>query len=57
MTIVRRNYMMPELENLFNNVFKSGFFENENEELNTLPAVNVKENEDGFVLEVAAPGF
>jgi HSP20 family protein len=57
MTIVRRNYMMPELENLFNNVFRSGLFNEEREELSTLPAVNVKENEDGFVLEVAAPGF
>jgi HSP20 family protein len=57
MTIVRRNYMVPELENLFNNVFKSGFFNEDREELSTLPAVNVKENEDGFVLEVAAPGY
>ena len=56
MTIVRRNYMMPELENLFNNVFKNNFFERE-EELTTLPSVNVKETEDGFVLEVAAPGY
>jgi len=56
MTLVRRNYMMPELENLFNNVFKNNFFERE-EELTTLPSVNVKETEDGFVLEVAAPGY
>ena len=57
MTIVRRNYMMPELENLFNNVFKNRLFDTEDEELSTLPSVNVKENEDGFVLEVAAPGY
>ena len=57
MTLVRREYMMPELENLFNNVFGGGFLSKEPEDVSTLPAVNVKENEDGFVIEVAAPGY
>lgn len=51
--------MVPELGNLFNNVFRNEFFNSDvaGDDLNTLPAVNVKENEDSFIIEVVAPGF
>jgi len=60
MTLVRRNnYMMPELGSLINNVFRNDFFNSDvaGDDITTLPAVNVKENEDSFVIEVVAPGF
>ncbi len=60
MTLIRRNNdMMPELGNLFNNVFRNEYFNSDvaGDDINTLPAVNVKENEDNFVIEVVAPGF
>ncbi len=51
--------MMPEFEGLMNNVFRNEFFNSDvaGDDINTLPAVNVKENEDNFVIEVVAPGF
>ncbi len=60
MTLVRRNnYMMPELGSLINNVFRNEFFNSDvaEDDVATLPAVNVKENEDNFIIEVVAPGF
>lgn len=46
---------------LLDRLFEGDFFDWSNKNFSltntTLPSVNIKENEDGFVLEIAAPGF
>jgi len=58
MTLVRYQNSIPNLlDRFFDNeldVFTRRNFSNTN---TTLPSVNIKENEDGFEVEVAAPGF
>lgn len=49
MTLIRRNQNLPVFSNFFND-----FFDQTN---TTLPSVNIKEGNDGFVVEVAAPGL
>ena len=55
MTLVRFN-QYPGLTDLFENLGKS-FFNNEEKFEGTVPAVNITENNDRFVLEMAAPGL
>lgn len=58
MTLVRYQNSIPNLlDRFFDNeldVFTRRNFSNTN---TTLPSVNIKENVDGFEVEVAAPGF
>ncbi len=49
MTLIRRDQNLPVFSNFFND-----FFDQTN---TTLPSVNIKEGNDGFVVEVAAPGL
>ena len=54
MSLVRRNNtLFPSLMNEF---FKPDWFGGMERFENTLPAVNIKENETGFELELAIPG-
>lgn len=55
MTLIRRNNH-PGFSPLWSNFFNGDLFDFDREVF-TQPAVNVKENEDGFELEVAAPGL
>jgi len=58
MTLVKYPNAIPALlENLFNNDVDFLAKRNYSETNTTLPSVNIKENEDGFEVEVAAPGF
>lgn len=59
--VVRKDSFLPVFDRFFDDFFVKDFFENDwkpawGERFST-PAVNVKENENGFELEVAAPGF
>jgi HSP20 family protein len=59
MTLVRRfNPQLPDLGNVFDDFFGSDFtapaFSGRR---SSVPAVNVKENQDEFLIEVAAPGL
>jgi HSP20 family protein len=49
----------PRFSNLLENIFENDFptFTNQEWLKNISPSVNIKENKDAFVLEVAAPGF
>ncbi|MGI9545751.1 MAG: Hsp20/alpha crystallin family protein [Flavobacteriaceae bacterium] len=54
MSIVRRNNLM--FPSLMNEFFKPDWFGGMEKFENTLPAVNIKEDETGFELELAIPG-
>ena len=54
MSIVRRNNLM--FPTLMNEFFKPDWFGGMERFENTLPAVNIKENETDFELELAIPG-
>jgi HSP20 family protein len=58
MSIVRFSNQFP---GLFNRFFEGDLFDwtnrNFSETNTTLPSVNIKENSEGFEVEVAAPGF
>jgi HSP20 family protein len=49
----------PRFSNLLENIFENDFptFNNQEWLKNVTPSVNIRENKDSFVLEVAAPGF
>lgn len=52
MTIIRRtNSWLPSV---FNDFFGNEWMENNNK---SVPAINIQQNEDGFTVEVAAPGM
>ncbi len=59
MTLISTNY--PSIGNLFDDFLntESGNWRRRNYSSTetTLPKVNIKENEDGFVVEIAAPGM
>lgn len=57
MTIIKRNN--PAFPNLFDQFLKNDwpFQGGIADGASTVPAVNIKENKDGFTLELAAPGF
>ncbi|WP_010663248.1 Hsp20/alpha crystallin family protein [Marinilabilia salmonicolor] len=60
MTLVRRfNNQVPEIANIFDDFFGGDFFEAPARQgyKTSTPAVNVMENEDEYVIEVAAPGM
>ena len=54
MSLVRRNNLL--FPSLMNEFFKPDWFGGMEKFENTLPAVNIKENETGFELELAVPG-
>lgn len=57
----RRNHALPTFAKVVNDFFNDDFGKNLDESLSiwngTQPAVNVKEDTDGFSLSVAAPGY
>ncbi len=58
MTLVRYKNQLPGLLNtFFNGDLDPWATDNYSEMNSTLPAVNIKETEDDFKVEVAAPGF
>lgn len=59
-TIVKRNRFFPEIPSFFDEFVNKDWFDMPNSGFlkeNTLPSVNIKENENSFELEVAAPGM
>ena len=62
MKLIRRNTnLFPEFPSVFDSFLGRDLFDHENGLVNApgtnVPAVNVKETEEGFDVEVAAPGF
>ncbi len=52
------NSLFPTFDNLWNDFFSDDFrVADRSRRLNTMPAVNVKEDENAYTLEVAAPGL
>ncbi len=60
-TLMRRNSMYPEIPSLFNEFFNGELLENRNFDNlgsdSTLPSVNIRDTENSFEIEVAAPGM
>lgn len=48
-----------EVPSIWDEFFSRDLFDSSNARVagNTMPAVNIKEDDDGFTLEIAAPGF
>ena len=61
MSIIRRSDMFPSMTSLFDDIFArdlAGFGITNNSSTNTtIPAVNIRETNDNFVVEMAAPGM
>lgn len=61
MSLVRRNELFPTWSNFWNDFFSRDWndwsLKNYSDTNTTLPSVNIKENDDGFEVEVAAPGM
>jgi HSP20 family protein len=61
MTLIRRSDYLPTWANLVNDFFNTDFSDwslrHYSDTNTTLPAVNIKENTDGFMVEMAAPGM
>jgi len=58
MTLVRYQNQIPNLLNKFFNTELDNWSNNNFSDLDTtLPSINIKENEDAYVVDVAAPGF
>jgi HSP20 family protein len=60
MTLVKRNGRSEVLPSIWNNFFNNDLFNWENNFINsgnTVPAVNIKEKPDSFLVEMAAPGM
>ncbi len=59
MTLVRRfNNQTPDIANIFDDFFGGDFFLNPvSQSRRSVPAVNVKETQDEYLIEVAAPGM
>lgn len=61
MSLVKRNYYnVPTLNRFFDDFFTKDLYwngENELSKFNYSPAVNIKENDDSFDLELAIPGL
>ena len=58
MTLVRYQNQLPNLLNKFFNTEIDNWSNNNFSDLDsTLPSINIKENENEFVVDVAAPGF
>jgi HSP20 family protein len=59
MSIITRNYF-PAMSNLFDDFFtrdRAGWGMNNSETNTTIPAVNIRETNDNFEVEMAAPGM
>ena len=48
---------IPVMPPMFDNFFRDWSMSNFSETDTTLPAINIKENDDEFIVEVAAPGM
>lgn len=61
MTLIRRNDNYPAISNLFNDILNHDWSDwtrrNYSLSNTTLPSVNIKENQEGFEIEMAAPGM
>ena len=61
MTLIRRSNNYPTWSNVFNEFFNTDWNDWANQNYSntntTLPSVNVKESEEGFEVEMAAPGL
>lgn len=61
MSIVKRNEIFPDMPSLFNDFFTRDLWDwglGNNSSTNTsIPAVNIRETNDNFEVEVAAPGM
>jgi HSP20 family protein len=58
MTLVRYQNQFPSLfKSFFDNEFDQWSNSNYSDTNTTLPSINIKENNENFVVEVAAPGF
>ncbi len=59
--VIRKESFLPVFDRFFDDFFTKDLFENDWKpgwlEKSFTPAVNVKESDQGFALEVAAPGF
>lgn len=59
--LIRRNHAFPTFTKVVNDIFNDDFVKNLDESLSvwngSQPAVNVKEDEDGYTLALAAPGY
>jgi HSP20 family protein len=61
MTLIRRNELTPAWSNFFDDFLNRNWYDWSNRNFSntntTLPAVNVKETEEAFAVELAAPGM
>ncbi|HEY6975421.1 MAG TPA: Hsp20/alpha crystallin family protein [Chitinophagaceae bacterium] len=61
MSLIRRNDFFPSVPSLFNDLFAKDIWDwgmgNGSSTNTTIPAINVKETNDNFEVEVAAPGM
>jgi HSP20 family protein len=61
MTLIKRNSYFPVLPQLFDDFFTRDFFDwgsqNYSDTNTTLPSVNIREDNDAFIVEMAAPGM
>jgi HSP20 family protein len=61
MTLIKRNNSVPAWTNLFDDFLNRNWYDWESHNFSktntTLPSVNIKENEEGFLVEMAAPGM
>lgn len=61
MTLIKRNSFLPTIPRFFDDFLSKDFYDwNANNNLpsnSTLPSVNIVESNDGFVVEMAAPGM
>lgn len=61
MSLIRRNDFFPSVPSLFNEFFAKDIWDwgqgNSSSTNTTIPAINVKETNDNFEVEVAAPGM
>ena len=55
--LVKKRSGFPVLPNVFDEFLRDWSTTNFSDENTTLPAINIKENEDGFTVEVAVPGM
>lgn len=53
--VEKRNMLMPTFENLFSNFFNNDLISKDY--AGHMPSVNITENENSYLIEVAAPGF
>src|SRR5690349_19709806 len=57
MSIIRRNDFFPAMYSLFDDMMTRDFWGQNNSSTNTtIPAVNIRETNDEFIVDVAAPG-